>query len=64
MLDAPNNDKDAAYDFDALKVIVDRDLLERLGSVTVDYRDSVWRTGFAVTSAKDIREPGGARSCC
>ena len=63
VLDEPK-EKDSVHEFGTLKVVVDHDLLERLGSVNVDYRDSVWRTGFAVTAAKDIREAGGAPSCC
>jgi len=63
VLDEPKA-KDQTYEFDALKVVIDDSLLDRLGEVTVDYRDSVWRSGFAVTAANDFRGAAGAHSCC
>jgi len=63
VLDEPKA-KDQTYDFEALKVIIDDALLAQLGEVNVDYRDSVWRSGFAVTAANDFRGAAGAQSCC
>ena len=62
VLDEPK-DKDAVYDFEALKLVIDNDLLGRLGTVAVDYRDSVWRSGFSVTAGNDIRGLGSGRCC-
>ena len=63
VLDEPKA-KDKVYEFEALKVVIDDALLDRLGSVSVEYRDSVWRSGFAVTATNDFRGAEGARSCC
>jgi hypothetical protein len=46
-----------------LKVVIADDLLEELGSVNVDYRDSVWRSGFAISSSKTL-QGGGGGGCC
>lgn len=48
------------YDFDELSMVIDRDLLTQLGAVSVDYRDSAWRSGFSVTATNS---PAGGASC-
>jgi len=63
VLDEPKA-QDKLYEFEGLKVVIDDALLDRLGSVSVDYRDSVWRSGFSVTASNDFRGAAGARSCC
>ena len=50
------------YDFAPLKMVIDDSLQGELGTVSVDYNDSVWRSGFKITSAKPIG--GGARGGC
>lgn len=62
VLDEPK-DRDSVFDFDALKMVIDNDLLGQLGTVAVDYRDSVWRSGFSVTASGDIRGLGSGRCC-
>ena len=49
------------YDFTPLKVVIDDSLQGELGAVSVDYNDSVWRSGFKITSAKPLG--GGAGGC-
>jgi Fe-S cluster assembly iron-binding protein IscA len=61
-LDEPKaNDK--VYDLAPLKMVIDDALQGELGTVSVDYSDSVWRSGFKITSAKPLGG-GGAGKCC
>jgi len=50
------------YTFAPLKMVIDDSLQGELGVVNVDYNDSVWRSGFKITSAKPIG--GGAAGGC
>ena len=61
VLDEPKED-DKVYDFEDLKVVIGPDLLDELGSVAVDYRDSVWKSGFSITPSKALGGSGGG--CC
>jgi Fe-S cluster assembly iron-binding protein IscA len=65
-LDEPKaNDK--VYDLAPLKIVIDDSLQGELGAVSVDYSDSVWRSGFKITSAKPIGGGGGgcdSGKCC
>jgi Fe-S cluster assembly iron-binding protein IscA len=61
VLDAPKTN-DKVYDFAPLKMVIDDSLQGDLGDVTVDYSDSVWRSGFKITSAKPVG--GGSGKCC
>ena len=62
VLDEPKA-KDKVYEFEPLKVIIDDDLQEQVGSVSVDYSDSVWRSGFKVTASRPIGGGGSGRCC-
>jgi hypothetical protein len=44
-------------------MIIAGDLLDELGSVNVDFRDSVWRSGFSISSSKSLKGSGGG-GCC
>ena len=61
VLDEPK-EQDKVYDFTPLKLVIDDALQGQLGSVTVDYTDSVWRSGFKITSTNPIG--GSAGRCC
>jgi Fe-S cluster assembly iron-binding protein IscA len=61
VLDEPK-DKDKVFDLAPLKMIIDDELQQQLGAVNVDYSDSVWRSGFKITSDKPIA--GGSGKCC
>jgi Fe-S cluster assembly iron-binding protein IscA len=61
VLDEPK-DKDKVYEFEPLKLVIDDALESQLGAVSVDYSDSVWRTGFKVTADKPLG--GGSGRCC
>jgi len=60
VLDEPKA-QDKVYDFTPLKMVIDDSLQGELGVVSVDYNDSVWRSGFKITSAKPVG--GGASGC-
>jgi hypothetical protein len=45
-------------------MVIAVDLLEELGSVNIDYRDSVWKSGFAISSSKSLAGGGGGGGCC
>jgi Fe-S cluster assembly iron-binding protein IscA len=61
VLDEPKV-KDKVYEFQPLKLVIDDDLESQVGSVSVDYSDSVWRSGFKVTAARPIGS--GSGRCC
>lgn len=62
MLDAPK-ENDKVYDLAPLKMLIDDSLQGELGTVSVDYNDSVWRSGFKITSAKPIGGAAPAGGC-
>ena len=62
MLDAPK-ENDKVYEFTPLKVVIEDSLQGSLGAVNVDYNDSVWRSGFKITSAKPIGGGASAGGC-
>ena len=41
-------------------MVIDDSLQGELGTVSVDYNDSVWRSGFKITSAKPVGGGAGA----
>jgi Fe-S cluster assembly iron-binding protein IscA len=59
VLDEPKA-QDKVYTFAPLKMVIDDSLQGELGAVSVDYNDSVWRSGFKITSAKPIGGGAGA----
>ena len=61
VLDEPKTN-DKVYEFTPLKVVIDDSLQGELGTVSVDYSNSVWRSGFKITAANPIG--GGASSGC
>jgi len=62
VLDAPKT-SDKVYEYAPLKMVIDDSLQGELGAVSVDYSDSVWRSGFKITSANPIGG-GGSGKCC
>lgn len=62
VLDEPNA-KDKVYEYAPLKVVIDDDLQAQLGAVNVDYSDSVWRSGFKISSANPLGGGGSGRCC-
>ncbi|MCL2791315.1 MAG: hypothetical protein FWD79_11875 [Desulfobulbus sp.] len=58
-LDEPKN-SDKAFEEGGLKFLVDEDLMERCGTVKVDFIDAGYRSGFSITSANPL---GGGGSC-
>lgn len=63
VLDEPK-DKDRVFDYETLKMVIDNDLLDRVDSVDVDYKNSAWRSGFSITAGKDLREFRSSGGCC
>ena len=43
-------------------MVIDDDLESQVGAVSVDYSDSVWRSGFKVTASRPLA--GGGGRCC
>jgi Fe-S cluster assembly iron-binding protein IscA len=62
VLDEPKA-KDKVYEYELLKMVIDDDLESQVGSVSVDYSDSVWRSGFKVTASRPL-DGGGSGRCC
>jgi iron-sulfur cluster assembly protein len=56
--ESKNSDK--AFEEDGLTFLVDQDLLEKCGSVKVDFMEAGYRSGFSITSANPL---GGGGSC-
>ena len=63
VLDEPK-EEDKVFEYESLKMVVANDLLDELGSVTVDYHDSAWKSGFSISSSKALRGAGGGGGCC
>ena len=61
VLDEPK-EEDKVFEYDSLKMIVADALLEELGTVTVDYSDSAWKSGFSISSSNTLK--GGGGGCC
>jgi len=59
VLDEPK-DNDEKFDIDGITYLLDRDLSAQTGQIKVDFVDSGYSKGFAITSEKPI---GGASSC-
>jgi iron-sulfur cluster assembly accessory protein len=53
-------DNDKTYDKENLKFLVEEDLFETTGDITVDYVEAGANSGFGITSEK----PVGGSSCC
>jgi Fe-S cluster assembly iron-binding protein IscA len=62
VLDEPKA-KDKVYEFEPLKMVIDDDLESQVGAVSVDYSDSVWRSGFKVTASRPLGGGGSGRCC-
>lgn len=62
VLDEPKA-KDKVYEYELLKMVIDDDLESQVGSVEVDYSDSVWRSGFKVTASRPLGGGGSGRCC-
>ena len=63
VLDEPK-EEDKVFEYESLKMVVANELLGELGTVTVDYSDSAWRSGFSITSSNSLRGAGGGGGCC
>ncbi|MCK9175955.1 MAG: IscA/HesB family protein [Desulforhopalus sp.] len=58
-LDEPK-DNDKTYDKENLKFLVEADLFDTTGDITVDYVEAGTNSGFGITSEKSV----GGGSCC
>jgi len=59
VLDEPK-DEDIKFEIDDLTYLIDKQLSEQVGTVTVDFVDSGWQQGFVLSSTNPI---GGGASC-
>ena len=59
-LDEPK-ETDKSEEVDGIKYLIDAKLVEKLGTVSVDYVESGWRSGFVITTQNPI---GVDRSSC
>ncbi len=62
---------DHSFEQDGLEFLVEKDLLQKCGSLKVDYIDAGYQSGFSITSANPVGEGGGCTpgacgsgSCC
>jgi Fe-S cluster assembly iron-binding protein IscA len=61
-LDEPK-DTDKKFDFEGMSVVVDKELLETTGGITIDYQSAGWRAGLSITPKQPLKAPAGAFSC-
>jgi hypothetical protein len=54
-LDEPKANDDSV-DHGGIVYLIDKELIDRVGIVTVDYLDQGWRSGFMVSSEKPIMD--------
>ena len=59
VLDEPKENDDK-YEVDGLTYLIDKDLAQTSGKVTVDFIDNGWQQGFTVNSENPV---GGGASC-
>ena len=45
-------------------MVIAADLLDELENVNVDFKDSVWRSGFSISSSKSPAGSAGGGGCC
>jgi iron-sulfur cluster assembly protein len=63
-LDEPK-DTDESVETNGITYLIDKELSDRLGEVTVDYVEEGWRTGFMVSSVNPISSgPSACGSSC
>ena len=58
VLDEPK-DEDEKFEFEGLTYIVDKELGTKAGAIKVDYIDSGWQQGFALSAANPLSESAG-----
>jgi Fe-S cluster assembly iron-binding protein IscA len=61
-LDEPKDDDDG-FEFDGLRFVVEKSLMEKAGDITIDYAESGWRAGLSITSKNSLRSAGGSSGC-
>jgi len=65
-LDEPK-ETDHSKEFDGITYLLDKELAERVGEVSVDYVERGWRAGFVISTKKPlgfgIAECGGSCEC-
>jgi len=60
-LDEPKS-SDKTFDIENLQFLVDQQLLENLGGITIDHVDDGFRSGLTITSDRPL-SAGGGKSC-
>ena len=45
-------------------MVIAAELLDELGSVNVDFKDSAWKSGFSISSSKSPAGSAGRGGCC
>lgn len=61
-LDEPKDD-DESYEFDGLRFVVEKTLMEKAGDIIIDYVESGWRAGLSITAKNSLRFPGASSDC-
>jgi Fe-S cluster assembly iron-binding protein IscA len=65
-LDEPK-ENDHSQEFDGITYLLDKDLAEQIGAVSVDYVERGWRAGFVISTknplGSGIPECGGSCDC-
>jgi Fe-S cluster assembly iron-binding protein IscA len=65
VLDEPK-DADEKFEVDGLTYLIDKDLMEKSGTVKVDFVDNGWQQGFVLSSENPLsggNTCGGSCSC-
>jgi Fe-S cluster assembly iron-binding protein IscA len=65
-LDEPK-DSDSVFDYGGVEYIIDNDLLEESGAITIDFVVEGWQSGFTITPGKAVSGScpvGGTCSAC
>jgi len=63
VLDEPKENDDQ-FEVDGITYLVDKGLSAMTGKIKLDYVDSRWSKGFAITSEKPVGGASGCGSSC
>jgi Fe-S cluster assembly iron-binding protein IscA len=61
-LDEPN-EKDETFEFDTLKFVVEKDLLDKTGGIKIVFTTNAFGAGFKVESVNPLSEGAGGNTC-
>ena len=63
-LDEEETDSDEKFENSGLKFLIDKDLMEKVKPVKIDYQTSPYGEGFKIDSSLPVKSCGSGTCCC